>query len=206
MFSSLKGICRLSISIPILFVVALCYFSFDLWIAGCIHQYTQLYHSLLLYCLAILGSGPVMLSISFLLYFSSRIFFTNKKLRIPIAQVGLTLLISNIIVLFSKTIIGRARPLLWFDQHLYGFYGPTLNTDFWSFPSGHAVTVMSIAWSLSILYSRYAVIWLVLAMLVVSTRILLLQHFLSDVLVSTYLALIVSVAIQQYHGRWKVYV
>lgn len=206
MFSSLKGICRLSVSVPILVLIVLCFFFVDLWVAEVIHQYPQWYQLRLFHEMTILGSGPVMLTITFILYVACWVFHMSKSIRLSIAQIGLTLIGSSSIVLVTKITLGRARPMLWFEQHLYGFYGPSLNSDYWSFPSGHAITVMSILWSLTLLYSKYTVIWLVLGFLVVSTRVFLLQHYISDVLTSTYLALIVAIMVRHYYHYWSKWV
>lgn len=203
MFSNMNRIYRWLCLIAFLFVILACYFHIDLWVAEIIHQHKQLYQSHLLHSLTILGSWPALLALVILLYIFCRIFQIKQSIRLAVSQVGLTMIICDLIVTVLKILLGRARPLMWFDHHLYGFYGPSLQVKFWSFPSGHAVAVMSIIWSLSILYSKYMTIWLLFGCLIVSTRILLLQHYISDVFASIYLAMIVAVFVGHYRNNWK---
>jgi membrane-associated phospholipid phosphatase len=147
-----------------------------------------------------------MVALVIVLYLFSRVLKLSTSIRETLAQIGLTLIATNSIATILKTLCGRARPMLWFDQHMYGFYGPTWNADFWSFPSGHTVTIMSIMWSLCFIYSKYCVIWLGVGIIVVATRIVLLQHYLSDVLASAYLSLVVAVFIYRYRQKWNSWV
>ena len=91
-----------------------------------------------------------------------------------------------------KVLLGRARPGLLFEKtdHLYGFYGPHMQQDYWSFPSGHATTVMGVVFGLSVVFPRYFYLFLLSGAIVIFSRVMLLNHFLSDVLSATYLALI----------------
>ena len=54
-----------------------------------------------------------------------------------------------------KMFLGRARPVLWFHEHLFGFFGPTLQPTYHSFPSGHTMTFISVALGLSMLWPAY---------------------------------------------------
>jgi len=76
------------------------------------------------------------------------------------------------------------------QSHEFGFYGFKTSYDYWSFPSGHTTTIMSLAFGLSVLFPRYWVILVSSAVVVALSRVLLIQHYLSDVIVATYLALI----------------
>jgi len=100
----------------------------------------------------------------------------------------LSLIIVYIVCLVLKIFLGRARPDLWFDKNLYGFYGYRLTPLYWSFPSGHTSVVMSLAFALQAMCKRYGYYALLLGLLVVLTRVLLTHHFLSDVLIATWLA------------------
>ena len=100
------------------------------------------------------------------------------------------LLLSNLVCLVLKVTLGRARPDLYFSEHLYGFYGPHKNPLYWSFPSGHTTTIMALVFGLSALFPRYMIGFILFGSLVAASRILLLQHYLSDVLMASYLALI----------------
>jgi membrane-associated phospholipid phosphatase len=97
---------------------------------------------------------------------------------------------SNLICFILKISLGRARPSLWFDDGLYGFYGYHFDPAYWSFPSGHVTTVMGLLFGLFILFPRYCKLYIFIGLLMMVSRVLLLQHYVSDVLVAAGLALL----------------
>ena len=101
----------------------------------------------------------------------------------------LCVLIPNIISLALKILLGRARPELLFDQSLYGFYGLHFVRPFWSFPSGHTTTVVGLVLGLMLIFPRHFYAFIVAGLLVISTRVFLTDHYLSDVLGTSYLVL-----------------
>ena len=112
----------------------------------------------------------------------------------------LCVLVPNVICFILKVGLGRARPELLFSNAYYGFYGPHASSTFWSCPSGHTTTLMGLVVGLTLLFPRFAYAFLVSGLLLVSTRVLLTDHFLSDVLLSGYLV-IVEIGIMQYFLR-----
>ncbi len=102
----------------------------------------------------------------------------------------LTVVISGLSCDVLKMVFGRARPTLWFEQQAYGFYWLKTNSTYWSFPSGHTATILSIAFSLSILFPRYRFFFLAIGLLVAFSRICLGCHYLSDVMMASYMALL----------------
>jgi membrane-associated phospholipid phosphatase len=104
--------------------------------------------------------------------------------------VWICLVIPNLVCLVLKVLFGRARPDMLFSDQLYGFYGLHKSAAFWSFPSGHTTTIMGLAFGLSALFPQYIIAFIGVGSFVALSRILLLKHFLSDVLMATYLALI----------------
>jgi membrane-associated phospholipid phosphatase len=101
------------------------------------------------------------------------------------------------ICLVLKIFLGRARPDMWFGWHYYGFYGLHTDSIYWSFPSGHTATIMSVVFGLSVIFPRYGLWYILFGFLVAVSRILLIQHYLSDVLMASWLAL-VSVGLVRY--------
>ncbi|MFT7005442.1 MAG: membrane-associated phospholipid phosphatase [Sulfurimonas sp.] len=110
-------------------------------------------------------------------------------------------LFSGIISLVLKWLFGRIRPwglrkgdddfgFLLFQNFDMGFIekmkyhfltvvdAPTTYT---SFPSGHTTTVFAFFTFLSLFFPRYIVIWFIGAVILVSSRILANDHFLSDI-------------------------
>ncbi|AHE67659.1 phosphatase PAP2 family protein [Legionella oakridgensis] len=102
----------------------------------------------------------------------------------------LCVVIPSVICLLIKAALGRARPELLFYDGLYGFYGLKTHASFWSFPSGHSTTIMALVYGLSILFPRYGYAFIASGLTVAISRILLTNHYLSDVLAASYLALV----------------
>ncbi|MCH9764029.1 MAG: phosphatase PAP2 family protein [Gammaproteobacteria bacterium] len=98
--------------------------------------------------------------------------------------------IPSALVLGLKIIFGRARPELLFTQGIYGFQWMQYSRPFWSFPSGHTATLMGCVFGLCIVWPRYRWVFLSIGFVVMLSRVLLLQHYISDVMVSAYLACI----------------
>ena len=58
------------------------------------------------------------------------------------------------------------------------------------FPSGHATTILSVAFGLSILFPRYRLLFVILGFFIALSRVLLGYHYFSDVLAASYLTLL----------------
>ncbi|HEX3066559.1 MAG TPA: phosphatase PAP2 family protein [Dongiaceae bacterium] len=86
-----------------------------------------------------------------------------------------------------KEFVGRARPQI-NPQELRPFY---FGYDYQSFPSGHAATVFGLAFGLSALLPRLRWLFLILAAVVASSRVILNVHHLGDVIGSVVVALLV---------------
>lgn len=99
--------------------------------------------------------------------------------------------LSNVVCGVLKVLLGRARPDLWLQAHEYGFSWLKMDSLHMSFPSGHTTTMMSIAFGFCVLFPRYWILFVLAGMLVAFSRVLLLQHYLSDVLAAMYLTLLV---------------
>jgi membrane-associated phospholipid phosphatase len=91
-----------------------------------------------------------------------------------------------------KLIIGRRRPRDDMEMGLYGFVWFKFKLDYNSFPSGHALTIMSVAVIASCVWPHFAVLWFVVALWLGLTRALLTAHFLSDVFVGAGIGLLAS--------------
>ncbi len=111
--------------------------------------------------------------------------------------VAITLLIA---VLFGdniKFILGRARPPVYFEHHIYGMQW-FQNTDLYhSTPSGHAIRAMAISASVMFLFNSR---WLKFALLAFALtqalcRVVLLRHYLSDVIFGLWLGYFIALYI-----------
>ncbi|HEX4114188.1 MAG TPA: phosphatase PAP2 family protein [Stellaceae bacterium] len=108
-----------------------------------------------------------------------------------VAFVFVNVAASGIVVDIVKVIFARARPTLLFSDGVYGFTWFATRSDHWSFPSGHAATVSSLALSLTTMWPRGWPIWWLAAALILASRIVINAHYPSDLLGGFYVALLV---------------
>lgn len=101
------------------------------------------------------------------------------------------LALSSLAAFVLKVCLSRARPDLLFENNLFGFFGFKLDASYWSFPSGHTVTVVALAAGLGVLFPKYFYSVLLVAFLVIMTRVLLCFHYLSDVMIGCYLSILI---------------
>ena len=125
-----------------------------------------------------------------LLFLFFRYVRPNKTWETRCLFLWLCLMVPYAICLVFKIALGRARPELLFDHQLYGFYGLHFKALYWSFPSGHTTTIISLTCGLIILFPRYMYGFLSLGLMVALTRILLTNHYLSDVMTTSYLTIL----------------
>jgi membrane-associated phospholipid phosphatase len=126
--------------------------------------------------------------IGFILIF--RYIFRWRKWEMRAWFLALCTVVPSLIVLGLKILFGRARPELLFNDGIYGFQWLKYTRLFWSFPSGHTATLMGCMLGSCIIWPKYRWMFLCIGFLVMLSRVILLQHYITDVLVSAYLALI----------------
>ncbi len=112
-----------------------------------------------------------------------------------------TVAASGIFIDVIKIILGRPRPRQFIKHDFYGFDFFKLQAEWWSFPSGHAGTIFAVATALSILLPRYRVFYWIFALGVASTRILMYEHYISDVLVGGFTGIALTLFITQLFRR-----
>jgi len=92
---------------------------------------------------------------------------------------------SGLINMLVKWLAGRHRPINFFDKGLFGFDHFHTIYELMSFPSGHTVTVFSLAVAVSILFPRTSIAAFITAISIGMTRIIITSHYLSDVIAGT---------------------
>lgn len=159
------------------------FFYLDRWVAAFFHEHFPVY----LNHVAFLGSGWLYI-VAFALMSSFFWFiYPNKKWRNRFAGLCISVFIPYVICGVLKVLLGRARPELWFSDHLFGFFGFHMHDLYWSFPSGHTTTLMSVAMGIGVIFPRALYYLIALALVCALSRVMLTFHYLSDVLGSAYL-------------------
>ena len=98
----------------------------------------------------------------------------------------------SIILHVIKIFLGRRRPRDDFEHGLYGFRWFTWQLQHDSFPSGHSMTIFSVAVVLSAAFPLLTPLWLALALGLSLTRAMLTAHFLADVMVGAAIGIIAT--------------
>ena len=91
-----------------------------------------------------------------------------------------------------KLVLGRRRPRDDMEMGLYGFVPLAFNTNFNSFPSGHALTIFCVAVIFTCVWPGLWPLWFAIAAFLAGVRALLTAHFLSDVLIGGGIGLITA--------------
>lgn len=87
-------------------------------------------------------------------------------------------------VLISETvkyIVGRGRPFVGGEANAFNFSHFAGSEAFSSFPSGHAVTAFALAFAVSSVWRKAALVMFIYAVLICVSRVVLLAHHPSDV-------------------------
>ncbi len=99
---------------------------------------------------------------------------------------------SYILSAIIKIILARARPSLWISEGISGFTYINMNKLFHSFPSSHTVVAFALASTLSFINKK--LIWpsFFLASFLSFTRVILNEHFLSDLFAGAFIGIIIA--------------
>ncbi|MBS1561567.1 MAG: phosphatase PAP2 family protein [Bacteroidetes bacterium] len=127
----------------------------------------------------------------------------NRPLAIACAVVFLSIALSGLAANLLKIIICRARPVLWFDEHLYGFRLFAFETDYvWnSFPSGHATTGAALAVTGRAVWRKGAWLFTLVGISIAIARIVITAHYFSDVVIGAALGVLFAWVAQRIMGR-----
>ncbi len=91
-----------------------------------------------------------------------------------------------------KVLVGRTRPGLLFSEGIYGFKPFADKYLYASFPSGHSNTIAALCYGLSVVTGRFKYILPIIALSVMTSRVIVGAHFLSDVMFGAYLGITVT--------------
>ncbi len=104
---------------------------------------------------------------------------------------------SGIVVNGLKFLVGRFRPRYLFEQGLYGFEPFNTAWAMNSFPSGHSQAIWAVMMALLFIVPRYDLLWVLVAVLVAMSRVVTTVHYLSDVVMGSYIAIALSILVHR---------
>lgn len=118
-----------------------------------------------------------------------------RQLAVTPAFIFLAIAVSGLISNVIKFSLGRYRPRYLFDQDLYGFSFFNHAWGMNSFPSGHSQAGFAAMTALMIVFPRYDLFWMLIAVLVALSRVVTTVHYLSDAVAGSWLAICVTVSL-----------
>ena len=102
---------------------------------------------------------------------------------------------SGIAVQTIKHVVGRARPTLLEAVGSFAFHPLSWPNSYASFPSGHTTSAFAAATALSLLAPRWRVPWLAAATAIALSRVVVGQHYPTDILAGAALGTVVTMAV-----------
>lgn len=124
----------------------------------------------------------------------------NSSLFSLSREIFYSLILSLSLVYCMKTLLGRARPEL-FLKGIYGFYFMMQNHHYHSFPSGHASVAACLFFPLLSSFPKYRTYWILLPILLSSSRVLLNYHFASDIMAGAMICYMVQNLYRKYGDK-----
>ena len=97
-----------------------------------------------------------------------------------------------------KYLLARYRPVMLFEHNLYGLHFFSAKWALNSTPSGHTVRAFSLLTAVSLLHRRFTVVLLSLAALIGVSRVLVTDHYPSDVLFGAYIGIFTALWTYKY--------
>ena len=121
--------------------------------------------------------------IFFILEKTKLLFFINfKEVKNVFFYTTTCLFLTGIFTQLLKHIVGRARPNHTISDGSFNFDFFTFDSNFHSFPSGHTSTIFILALVCSTIIPRIKYFFLVFALIVSFSRIVVGAHFLTDII------------------------
>jgi membrane-associated phospholipid phosphatase len=88
-----------------------------------------------------------------------------------------------------KYLLGRYRPIMLFKHNIYGLHFFSSEWALNSTPSGHTVRAFSLLTAVSLLYRRFTVVFISAAVLIGASRVVVTDHYPSDVLFGAFIGM-----------------
>ncbi len=108
------------------------------------------------------------------------------------------LAVGGIVTGVLKNVVGRARPEMYFKDGYYGLGHMFAGKHYNSFPSSHSLTAFAVALTLAVVFPRIRWLAVLVAVLVAASRLVNLDHYVSDVAGAAFIALAAVVGLAPY--------
>ncbi len=176
----------------------------DLPIAKFFHDLPHTYFVYTLYPAGtLLGSTKFALAFIVLSLFCSVCILFKKpqsKFANLLLAAGIALIVAIIVDGSLKFLLGRYRPIFFFQQGLYGFHYLSFLGSMHSTPSGHATHAFVLATGLSLIWKRLIPVFVLLGLFVCLSRLALEFHYLSDVIFGSLLGTLITLWVAKFYS------
>jgi len=102
-----------------------------------------------------------------------------------------------------KYLLGRYRPVMLFEKNLYGLHFFSVEWAMNSSPSGHTLRAFSFFTALSLLFRRYTVLFIFVALMIGISRVVVTAHYTSDVLFGAFVGTVTALWMYRYFYKSK---
>ncbi len=137
------------------------------------------------------------------------IYLLYKKKNPQKAMMGgfvfVSVAVSGILVDIIKALAGRFRPEMYLSDQAYGFDFFHVAHNMTSFPSGHSATALGAGVALALLFPRYRYIFYLLAGLIMISRVVVVRHYPSDVLIGALIGALTSIILYDRVFKRKIF-
>lgn len=151
--------------------------------------------------ITLFGNSAFYLIPSLLLF----LYFKKIKNDASTATIALYIFVTNavagVLVWLFKVPFGRARPIEFLQENIYGFQWFRIEPDYVSFPSGHSITIISTVVAFSLLLPKWKYLFLPLGVLIAFSRVALTEHYMSDVIFASFLGTMVALVLHAYYFK-----
>lgn len=130
--------------------------------------------------------------------------FSQRILAAIMVRIGFlftAIAVPSLFVTVIKRLIGRARPLVGgsLDPFLYSPF--VWRADYAGMPSGHATTAFAALVAFGTLWPRSRTLWLIYALLIAISRVVVTAHYPSDVLAGALVGIAGAVMVRHYFAQ-----
>jgi len=161
-----------------------------------------------------IGLGAIYFGLSIVVYVAALLIFPRlkgvrerpkwiKKLRYASGFSLATLFLVGLVNLSLKILFGRQRPHQTETFESFNFDPFNFHWHWHSFPSGHTQVVFVVATLLSLAWPRWKWIFLFTAFCLAMTRVIIHQHFMSDIILGAAVGYLGTLSIYYYQNRQK---
>ena len=151
---------------------------------------------------ALIGSGQF-LAICLVVLFLFGWRRGSARVRRIALDAGVALAFVSVVVQVVKHLLGRPRPRL--IHGMGGTWGPSLQSGFDSFPSGHTAASFAVATVMAYYYPRGRWFWFGTAGLVAASRVVRGSHFPTDIAGGAWIGLLGGLLAVHQFRAWKVH-